>query len=257
MNNNWKIWEKNEEYGKALYARAIEQDPEMESGKATAKIVNSILCKNDLILDVGCGAGHYLVSLDKTLNQPFSYYGVDATPYYIELARKAFLTGEKTNPLRIETNFEHGDIFNLPLEDNFADIVMCNNVFLHLPEIKNALNELWRVTKKYVIVRTLIGNHSFRIKDVLQPEEYSEDGEPANYYYSNIYSSEYMTSLVKRLTGVKEFKLIKDDNFDPDNIGSVNYIGCSSKPRNMTTVIQGMQVNNYIIEPWCFLIVEK
>ena len=257
MGDNWRVWEKNEEYGKVLYARAIKQNPEMESSKAAAKIVDSILQKNDLILDVGCGAGHYLVSLDKTLSLPFSYYGIDATSYYIDLARQAFSADQKSNPLRTSTNFENGDIFNLPLKDNFADIVMCNNVFLHLPSIKKALSELWRVTKKYVIVRTLIGNTSFRIKHILQSEAYSEDGEPTNYYYFNIYSHTYITSLVKSLTNVKEFKIAKDDDFNPVNIGITNFDGCVSKPDNITTIVQGMQVNNYIIEPWHFLILEK
>jgi len=257
MDNNWRIWEKNEEYGKALYARAIKQDPEMESSKAVAKIVDNILQKNDLILDVGCGAGHYLASLDKILSLPFSYYGIDATSYYIDLARQAFSVDQKSNSLRISTNFANGDIFNLPLKNNFADIVMCNNVFLHLPSIKKALNELWRVAKKYVIVRTLIGNTSFRIKHILQPESYSEDGEPISYYYFNIYSHEYIASLVKLLTNVKEFKITKDDDFDSVNIGVANFDGNASKPGNITTIIQGMQVNNYVIEPWHFLILEK
>ncbi len=256
-NQNWRIWEKNKDYGKALYSRAVKQNPEMESSKAAARIVADILSKNDLILDAGCGAGHYLVSLDKTLSLPFSYYGIDSTCYYIDLARQAFLSEKKSNTLRISTDFKKGDIFNLPLQNNFADIVMCNNVFLHLPSIEKALSELWRVTKKYVIVRTLIGSLSFRIKQIVQPEEYSEDGEPVNYCYFNIYSYAYIDSLIKSLGRVEESKLIKDTDFNPRNIGAVNYKGGIAKPRNMTSIVCGMQVNNYIIEPWHFLILKK
>lgn len=257
MDNNWKIWEKNEEYGDALYSRAIKKNPEMESSKAAAKMVSSVLQENDLILDVGCGAGHYLISLDKNLKQPFSYHGVDATSHYIDLAKQAFLSDQESNPLRKSTNFEKGDIFNLPLQDNFADIVMCNNVFLHLPSIKKALNELWRVSKRYVIIRTMIGDVSFRVKQILQPEEYTEDGEPVNYYYFNIYSFDYIKSLVKLLPNVKEFKLMEDKDFNPENIGAVNYKDDAEAPDNMTTIVQGMQINNYVIEPWHFLIIEK
>jgi len=257
MDNNWRIWDKNDEYGKALYLRSIKKSPEMESSKAVARMVNGVLQENDLILDVGCGAGHYLVSLDKTLKKPFSYYGIDRTPHYIDLARRAFLVKQKSSSLRTSTKFENGDIFNLPLKNNFADIVMCNNVFLHLPSIKKALNELWRVSKKYVIIRTLIGKLSFRIKQVLQSEEYNEDGEPVKYYFFNIYSFDYVESLVRLLPNVKEFKLVEDKDFNPKNIGLVNYKSNIKAPNNMTTAIQGMQINNYIIEPWHFIILEK
>ncbi len=257
MGNNWRIWEKNGEYGKSLYSRAIKQNPEMESSKSAARIVDKILQKNDLILDVGCGAGHYLVSLDNTLRLSFSYYGIDATANYIDLAKQTFSADQKSNALRINTNLEKGDIFNLPVENGFADIVMCNNLFLHLPEIKKALGELWGAAKKYVIVRTLLGNASFKIKQIIQPEKYSEDGEPVNYHYFNIYSYDYMNYLVKSLNNVRRFSITKDDDYNPDNIGLSNYKSDVSKPHNMTTIVQGMQVNNYIIEPWHFLIIER
>lgn len=43
MNENsdtWRIWENEREYGNLLFKRAIGEMPEMESAKATAKMVN-------------------------------------------------------------------------------------------------------------------------------------------------------------------------------------------------------------------------
>ena len=256
MEENWRIWDNEKEYGDIFYKRASGAIAEMESSKAIAKHVQSLIRENDLILDVGCGAGHYLVSLDKNVKIPFSYYGIDATSYYIQLAKKAFQKKNNTNPIRKHTNFKAGDIYCLQLADKFADIVMCNNVLQHLPSIKKPIEELWRVTKKYLIIRTLSGKTSFRIKQINPPENYTEDGEPLNFHYFNIYSEQYIETIINNLANVKKFKLIIDNNFNPDNIGEANY-KVGEKPYDLTTIVNGMQVNNYIIQPWQFLIIEK
>ncbi len=254
--DNWRIWENEKEYGDVFFKRATALLPEMESSKAVAEIIRDIIQENDVIVDIGCGGGHYLNSLDKRINRSFSYYGFDATPYYIELARKAFFEKNNTNPLRLKTVFETGDIFNLPVKDQFADIVMCNNLLLHLPSIEKPIKELWRITKKYVIIRTLIGKVSFRIKQIIHPEGYTEDGEPLNFHYLNIYSEDYMKSIIDTLDYVETYKLFPDINFNPNNIGLSNYEG-KKVPHNVTKIIDGVQINNYVILPWQFLIIKK
>lgn len=256
MSDSWRVWEKEEGYGDLFYNRAIGKLPEMESSKAVAKIVATLAKENDTVMDVGCGAGHYLVSCDASMKVPFSYIGVDATPYYIELAKKAFLEGRNTNPLRVSTRFEVADIFDLSSKANSADIVMCNNVFLHLPFILKALHELWGATRRYLILRALIGKVSFRIKQINPPEEYTEDGEPVNFHYFNIYSEEYIKRLVDGLQEVKEYRFIEDKDYDPERLRISNRED-GKTPHDLTTIINGMQVNNYIIQPWQFLIIEK
>lgn len=256
MVDSWRVWEKEEWYGDIFYNRAVGKLPEMESSKAVAKIVATLVKENDTVMAVGCGAGHYLVSLDTFMKVPFNYMGVDATPYYIELAKKAFSEKRNTNPLRISTRFEVADIFDLSSKVNSADIVMCNNVFLHLPYIKKALHELWGSTRRCLIVRALIGKVSFRIKQINPPEEYTEEGEPINFHYFNIYSEEYIKRLVDGLQGVKEFRFIEDKDYDPKCI-SISNREDGEIPHDLTTFINGMQVNNYIIQPWQFLIIEK
>jgi len=252
MRDNWKIWDGNKAYGKVFYERATGKLPEMESSKAVARHVAQLAKKNDLILDAGCGGGHYLVSLDRTLKIPFRYYGIDATANYIKLARTAFAKKINNNPLRMLYEFKVADIFDIDLADGFADIVMCNNVLLHLPSIEKPIKELWRVAKKYLVIRTLIGKVSFRIP----PEKYTKDGEPCNFHYFNIYSQEYIQELVDKLPGVKSHRLFEDTDFNPSNIGASNYKN-RKRPHNLTTIINGMQVNNYVILPMKFLIIEK
>lgn len=256
MTGNWRVWDSDKKYGELFYNRAIGKLSEMQSSQAAARHVAKLTKENDMILDVGCGAGHYLVSLDKLLKTPFSYYGIDATKYYIELASKAFTQYANENPLRQSFQFEVGDIFDLDLADGFADIVMCNNVLLHLPSIEKPIRELWRVTKRFLVLRALIGKTSFRIKQVNPPEEYAEDGEPLNFHFFNIYSQEYILSLINKLDGVESYELIEDKDYNPSNIGSSNYEE-EREPHDLTSIVDGMQVNNYIIQPWEFLIIEK
>jgi ubiquinone/menaquinone biosynthesis C-methylase UbiE len=254
MNENWRVWDEEKGYGDLFFDRATGKLTEMESSKAAAKVVSSIAKEHDVIMDVGCGAGHYLVSLDSHLQVPFSYIGLDATSYYIELARKAFLEGNTTNPLRINTSFEVADIYDLASKYNIADIVMCNNVLLHLPSINKPLQELWKATKKYLIVRTLIGKVSFRIKQINYPEEYNENGDPIHFHYFNIYSEEYIKKLIGNLASVSKYSLIQDTDYNPDNLVAPK---SANTPHDLTTVVNGMQVNNYIIQPWSFVLIEK
>lgn len=160
------------------------------------------------------------------------------------------------NPFRESFDFEVGDIFDLFFDDYFADLVMCNNVLLHLPSLKKAISELWRVTKRFLIIRTLIGNASFRIKQIIPPEEYSEEGEPLNFHFFNIYSEKYVLGLIENLGSVKNYKIFEDKDYNPSNIGKINYKEGQS-PHDLTEIVNGMQVNNYIIQPWQFLIIEK
>lgn len=252
----WRVWDEHKRSGELFYKRAVGKLPEMESSRAVAKHVAKLVKGNYMILDVGCGAGHYLVSLDNTLRVPFSYYGIDATAYYIQLAQKAFMRNVNKNPLRKSYTFEVGDIFNLNLTNNYADVVMCNNVLLHLPSIEKPIRELWKVARRFLVLRTLIGKTSFRIKQINPPEEYSKDGEPRNFHFLNIYSQEYILRLINNLGGVKKYRLIEDKDYNPNNIGNSNDKR-GKKPHNMTVIVNGMQVNNYIIQPWKFLIIEK
>lgn len=252
MKDNWKVWDK--EYGKMFRDRANGKQPEMESSKSVAKHLLNILSENDTIMDVGCGAGHYLRTLDRVTKTKFSYIGIDATEQYIEFAKEA--NEKNISPLRINTSFKVGDIFNLSSNNSKTDIVMCNNLLLHLPSIKKPIEELCKVAKKYLIIRTLIGKVSFRIQHVDDEECYNENGEPKKFLFFNIYSKKYIASILDSLPGITKYTFIEDKNYDPKKIGEINYIG-KEKPKDLTTIIDGKQINNYIIEPWCFLIIEK
>ena len=68
-NDNWEIWEKNSSIERSI-KRIKKQLPEMEAAKQLVKIVRKKYKKGDTILDFGCAAGHFYLSLkriDKSL----------------------------------------------------------------------------------------------------------------------------------------------------------------------------------------------
>ncbi|MDD5470137.1 MAG: class I SAM-dependent methyltransferase [Candidatus Peribacteraceae bacterium] len=256
--DRWKIWDDMQSYGEVLYKRATGEAPEMESSKAAARRLKGILKQEDTVLDVGCGAGHYLRSLRNTFSFPFRYTGIDATQSYVDLATKAF----KDDP---DAKFLRGDIEALPVQDQSFDIVLCMNVLLHLPRILPAIRELWRVTGQTLLIRTMVGEKSFHIKQIREWEKEMEgmedplfdaDGEPLRFHYFNIYSEQYVRWICSTLPGVASCTIEQDKDFNPEAISAAHWPD-KTKPRDLTQVLGGQQVNGSIIEPWAFVRIDR
>jgi len=246
---SWRTWNHDNAYGDVLYRRAVGELPEMESSKAAARRMKPLVGKGDRVLDVGCGAGHYLVSLRRELGVQFDYTGADATAHYLDLAAKAF--ANDTN-----ARFQQADIFNLPFADCSYDVVMCNNVLLHLPSIAKPLSELVRVTKKKLLVRMLCGERTFMIRDVWPGDhEFDEQGQPNVFNHYNIYSKSYVSSLLKAMPEVAEFSIEDDKDFILSQVG--NSAAENNFRFNGTYVLDNWQVNGYILQPWAFVTVHK
>ncbi len=97
--------------------------------------------KPDSILDVGAGEGFTLEKLRKA--------SVGNTLEGIEYMDEAIELGKKTNP---HVKIQKGDIYKLPYKANTFDVVLCTEVLEHLEEPEKALQELKRVSSKYVVL---------------------------------------------------------------------------------------------------------
>jgi ubiquinone/menaquinone biosynthesis C-methylase UbiE len=259
VDDSWRVWDRADDYREDLYDRAVGHAPEMESSKALAVQLEPILTPEKTVLDVGCAVGHYLRSLRNHFDFPFRYTGLDATEHFIDRAREAFAQDAYAR-------FMVGDIFNLPVDDNAYDVVTCSNVFLHLPSIAVPLQELWRVTRQFLVIRTLVGDVSFRIKQVREWEGQADDGsldeagdpwfdpdgEPKNYHFYNIYSQAYIRHLCSALDGMTRVEITPDIDFDPDAFASEKRPSHNTAA-DITTVLGGWQINNYVLQPWAFI----
>jgi 2-polyprenyl-3-methyl-5-hydroxy-6-metoxy-1,4-benzoquinol methylase len=93
------------------------------------------------VLDVGCGEGFTLERLRKAkIGKHLE--GVD----YLDLAIKL---GKKEHPNLI---LKKGSIYDLKYKANSFDVVICSEVLEHVEDPQKGLEELVRVSKKYVVL---------------------------------------------------------------------------------------------------------
>jgi ubiquinone/menaquinone biosynthesis C-methylase UbiE len=248
----WLSSEEGKAYGELFYKRATGELPEMESSKAAARRASGLLDKDGArIADIGCGAGHYLRSLRSTVTRPFQYVGVDATQQYVELARKAF-DGLK------DVSFQQGDIFKLPLPDRHADLVMCNNVLLHLPSVAQPVRELVRVSARRVLVRALVAEKSYVIRDVAphpEGDEFDDQGEPKAFHFLSIYSEKYLERLFRSTGRVRSLSFERDTDFDASKVSDSGRLLKNAWDKT-EVASSGMQVSGMILLPWTWVVAE-
>jgi len=150
-------YQKNKVVADVYYKRAIGTYPEMESSKAVANFVKKYVKDNSSILDVGCACGQYFRSLNRLIKKNFTYTGVDPYDIFLDKAKKAWHKYKNVK-------FKKGNIFNLPFKKDEFDIVICNNLLLHIPNLTKPIKELLRVAKKTIIIRTHIHDKSYRVQ---------------------------------------------------------------------------------------------
>jgi pseudaminic acid biosynthesis-associated methylase len=96
------------------------------------------------VLEVGCNRGHNLRALVELLEDRSEVVGVEPNQYALELARA---TSVKASVL-------YGHAHDLPSSDEYYDLVFTSGVLIHIPlaDLPAALSEIYRVSKRYILV---------------------------------------------------------------------------------------------------------
>jgi ubiquinone/menaquinone biosynthesis C-methylase UbiE len=94
------------------------------------------------VLDLGCGRGNETIETARLAGNKGKATGLDITPAMIEQARAQAYHAGISN-----IEFVHGDIENLPFEDEAFHAVMSNCVINHARSKKTAYKEIHRVLK--------------------------------------------------------------------------------------------------------------
>ena len=93
-------------------------------------------------VDVGCGSGYFTRILARGLKGEGKVVGIDLDE---RLIREAERIAKKEGFSNIE--FKVGSIYNIPLPDNYADLVVCHIVLCNIPRQYDAILEMKRVAK--------------------------------------------------------------------------------------------------------------
>lgn len=100
------------------------------------------IAEGEHVVDVGCGAGIDSIIAARMVGASGSVIGVDMTPAMLERARKSAKEAEVPN-----VKFLTGLAESLPVEDDWADIVISNGVLNLFPDKLGGLREMARVLK--------------------------------------------------------------------------------------------------------------
>ena len=95
------------------------------------------------VLDVGCGVGHWGQRLMGHLNQTAFLEGIDAEQAWIEEAHKR----ATSLGLASRTNYQQANVASLPWPDHTFDMVTCQTLLIHVPDLQQAIQEMTRVLR--------------------------------------------------------------------------------------------------------------
>lgn len=155
--------------------------------------------KGDTVIDLGSGAGNDCFVARHETGETGRVIGIDFTPAMLAKARE---NAEKRGFTNVE--FRQGDIEDIPVGGNIADVVVSNCVLNLVPNKKAVFKEIYRVLKP--------GGH-FSISDIVLkgelPEALQKDAEMyAGCVAGAIQKDEYLGMI--HGTGFEEVTVQKD-----------------------------------------------
>ncbi len=116
--------------------------------------------EGDTVIDLGSGAGNDVFVARAITGEKGKVLGIDFTE---EMIAKARVNNDKLGFNNVE--FRYGDIENLPVSNNTADVIISNCVLNLVPDKKKAFSEIFRVLKP--------GGH-FSVSDIVVTGELPE-----------------------------------------------------------------------------------
>lgn len=147
--------------------------------------------EGDTVVDLGSGAGNDCFIARAEVGESGQVIGIDFSPQMVGKARK---NGEKRGYTNVK--FVEGDIEQMPLPDNMADVVVSNCVLNLLPEKDKIFKEIHRVLKPgghFCISDVVLEGHFPKaftnnaamyagcIASAIQKEDYMGEIEKANF----------------------------------------------------------------------------
>ncbi len=160
------------------------------------------------VVDLGSGAGNDCFVARQLIGETGNVIGIDFSPAMIKRAQE---NAQKLNFTNV--HFYQGDIEQIPLDDETADVVVSNCVMNLVPDKNRAFSETFRILKP--------GGH-FSISDIVTvgdlPPKIQKDAELYAGCVSGAVDLEEYLSIVKK-AGFKNLKVQKQKEINlPDDI---------------------------------------
>lgn len=150
--------------------------------------------KGDVVIDLGSGAGNDAFIARHETGETGKVIGIDFTPAMIEKSRS---NAEKLGYNNVE--FRSGDIDNMPVADNSADVIVSNCVLNLVPDKHAVIKEIFRVLKP--------GGH-FSISDIVLSGELPAGIKDAAEMYAGCVSGAIQKQVYMELIENNGFKSI-------------------------------------------------
>ena len=114
-------------------------------------------------LDLGCGAGQYLIQLS---SMDFECFGADISEEMLKITREKFIFHQIKDVTLINS-----DCYELPIEDNYFDMIICIGVLEYLDNETQALLEMLRTMKPGGFAIVTFPN-LYKLRNLLNPYYY-------------------------------------------------------------------------------------
>lgn len=211
----------------------------------------------ETVVDLGSGGGYDCFLAANRVGKSGRVIGVDMTPEMLDKARENARKGRYEN-----VEFRLGEIENLPIADNTADVIISNCVINLAPNKKRVFEEAFRVLK---LGGRLMVSDIVLLKEL--PEAVKKKTHPTSCVQGAILKDEYIDTI--RQAGFQEVKIVKgkqhgleDVEDDPDaevivfnpkknthEVKSVSELDERAKETLRDTLIATISVNVLAIKP--------
>ena len=156
------------------------------------------LKEGEIVIDLGSGAGIDCFLAAKRVGENGRVIGVDMTPKMIDKARENARKGNYRN-----VEFRLGEIENLPIADNTADVVISNCVVNLSPNKKKVFEEAFRALKPG---GRLMISDMVLLKEL--PDMVKERAHPASCVPGAMMKGKYLETL--KDAGFQQIEIIKE-----------------------------------------------
>jgi len=165
------------------------------------------LNEGEIVLDMGAGAGFDCFLASARVGSSGKIIGVDITSEMVDKARANARKGGYSN-----IDFRQGDLENMPVADNYVDVVISNCVINLVPNKKMVFKEAFRVLKP---------GGRLAVSDVVLQKELPEFVKRSTEAYIGclagaIMKEEYL-EIIKKV-GFQEVKVVAESSFPIESL---------------------------------------